>query len=76
EGVADRDGIEIPKDEIPQGLKEATAELARFMVDVDRTSPQKRDGLERMKVDVIEIEFDKNYRLPTIPLIIADLISD
>lgn len=75
-GIIDRDKIALADDEIPQRLKEATAEFARLLVDTDRTTEQSRDGLTRLKVDVIELEFDKDYRLTVIPKTVWETIAD
>lgn len=66
-GVHDRDGTLIEQDEIPQQLQEAVVEMARYLLVSDRALERGQDGLKRLKVDVIEIEFDKNYRQAEIP---------
>jgi len=66
-GVVDRDNISVGVNEIPVQLKRAAAEMARFLVDTDRTIERSQDGLKGLIVDVIEIKFDDHYRLPTTP---------
>jgi hypothetical protein len=66
-GVYNRDGILIDPNEIPEQLKQATAEMARYLISSDRSIERGTDGLTRLKVDVIELEFDKNYRFPEVP---------
>lgn len=66
----------IPNNSIPHQLKEATAEMARFLVEADRTTEQDRDGFERLWVDVIKIQFDPKYRLPQLPPIIWQILSE
>ncbi len=66
-GVCDRDGVLIGANEIPIQLKVATAEMARYLVEQDRTVERDTDGLERVKADVVEIEFLPGYRLPAVP---------
>ena len=73
--VVDIDGVEVEEDEIPQQLKEATAEMARFLVAKDRTVEQSRDGLKELIVDSVELVFDEKYRLPSVPSYINDLIN-
>lgn len=72
--VVDRDCIAIPSNVIPLQLKQATAQYARFLVDSDRTSEQETDGLTKIVVDVIELEFDSSYRLASVPSYIDDLL--
>lgn len=66
-GVTDRDGTCVADDEIPVQLKEAVIEMARFLISDDRSGDRGQDGLERIKVDVIELVFNTAYRLPEIP---------
>lgn len=66
-GVCDRDNTHIADDVIPIQLKVATAEMARYLVAQDRTVERDSDGLERVKADVVEIEFLPGYRLPSVP---------
>jgi hypothetical protein len=75
-GITSKDSVEIELDEIPKQLKEATSEMARFLVDTDRTVEQSKDGIISLKVDVIEMKFDKDYRLTQLPSIIWEILSD
>lgn len=74
-GVTDRDGNAIDDDEIPQALKNAVAELAIRQAIADRTGEQGRDGIKRVKADVVEIEFDSDYRIGTLPDDIAFMLK-
>lgn len=67
EGVCDIDGFEIDNDVIPEQLKQATIELASYLMIEDISRSREQDGLERLRVDVIELYFNKDYRLPSIP---------
>lgn len=75
-GVTSKDCVEILPNEIPENLKEAIAEMARYLVENDRTVEQSRDGLESLRVDVIDMKFDKNYRLTQLPTLIWQIVSD
>ena len=66
-GVYDRDKVLIGINEIPQQLKEAVIEMARYLISDDRSVERGQDGLESLKVDVIELVFDKDYRLAEVP---------
>lgn len=66
-GVCDRDEVLIGPNVIPNQLKIATAEMARYLIEQDRTVERDTDGLERVKADVVEIEFLPGYRLPQVP---------
>lgn len=71
----DRDGQLFDSDEIPAELKDATAELARLLITGNRTGETGTEGLKKLKVDVIELEFDKLDRVETIPDEVYQMIS-
>lgn len=66
-GLIDRDGNPISPDIVAVPVKQAAIEMAAGFIDADRSAEQPTDGIERLRVDVIEIYFDENYRLPTVP---------
>lgn len=55
----DRYGNDIDEDVIPNDVKNAVAEFAFFLIASDRTADSDSKGIKRMKVDVVEFEFDK-----------------
>jgi hypothetical protein len=66
EGVYDLDGIMLAVDTIPTFLENATAEYAFVLLrDGDVTAAPGSAGLEKLKVDVIELEFDTERNNPT-----------
>lgn len=66
DGVYDLDGIELDSTTIPVWLENATAEYAFVLLrDGDPTTVPGSAGLERVKVDVIELEFDTERSNPT-----------
>lgn len=67
EGVQDRDGHAIDKDEIPAQLRRATAQMARYFIAEDRTAERDQDALKSVRADVVELEFVEGYRLPKVP---------
>ena len=74
-GVSDRDSVLIDANTIPEQLKVATAEVARFYAKEDRTLDRDQDGLESITADVVELVFRKGYRLPVIPATLTFLIQ-
>lgn len=74
-GALDRDGQLFDSDEIPTEVKDATAELARLLIASDRAGETGTEGLKRLKVDVIELEFDKLDRVPSIPDDVYQMLS-
>jgi hypothetical protein len=52
---------------IPRQLQIATAEMARYLIDEDRSVERGQDALTRLRADVIELEFAEGYRLPQVP---------
>jgi len=73
--VYDRDGILIEPDEIPEQLKEATNEMARYLMTNDRSQDRSQDGLKEVQVDVIRLVFNENYRLPEVPNEINQILA-
>ncbi len=61
------DGQLIDPHTIPQPIKDATCELARYLLENDLGDVREQDGLEKIKVDVIEIVFRSGYKLPKMP---------
>lgn len=61
-GVIDRAGYLIDSDMMPQTLKDATAEMARFLLASDRTAEDDTIGFKRIKAGSVEIEIDKSDR--------------
>lgn len=66
-GIVDRDGVTITANAVPRQLKIATAEMARYLIEEDRTVERGQDALTRLKADVVELEFSEGYRLPKVP---------
>lgn len=74
-GVKDADGEWIGDFTIPPQLKQATIEMARYLIESDRSTDRPQDGLSRLKVDVIELVFNQDYRLPEVPNEINMILS-
>lgn len=70
-----RDNVLIASDEIPEQLKEATFELAKWLHSNDPTTGQDVDWLKRMKVDVIEIEWQENASQSSFPSILNAILG-
>ena len=73
--VLDRDGQLFDSNEIPVELKNAASELARLLITTDRSAESGTEGLSKLKVDVIELTFDKLDRIDTIPDEVYQMIS-
>ncbi len=74
-GALDRDGELIDSAILPPSLIDAVSELARLLIIGDRTIETGTEGLEKLKVDVIELTFDKLDRILTIPDEVYQMIS-
>ncbi len=74
-GVYDADGFYIDDHTIPQQLKSAVIEMARYLIGTDLSSPQGSDGLSKLKVDVIELTFNGNQKLSEVPSSIALILT-
>lgn len=70
-----RDNVLIADNKIPEQLKEAVFELAKWLYTNDPTTGQDVDWLKRMKVDVIEIEWQENASQNSFPSIINAILG-
>jgi len=74
-GALDRDGQLIDSAELPQEIINAVSELARLLIGTDRAAETGVEGIQKLKVSVIELEFDKHDRIQTIPDEVYQMIS-
>lgn len=72
-GVYDREGTELASDSVPVQLQKANAILAHFLKDNDPFEIAVGSGISRLKVDVIDIRFDKNLLAHPLPLQVRSL---
>jgi hypothetical protein len=61
------DGADISSESVPEGVQFATAEFAGWLMVSNRTADPGSAGLSRLKVDVIELNFDKTDRVDVFP---------
>ena len=69
-GVCDRHGFTVPSNIVPQPIKDAAAELAFYIFSNDTATSSveggggggSTDDIQRVKIDVIEIEFQETAR--------------
>lgn len=74
DGVSDRAGYEIDVDEIPQFLKDATAEYAMHLIASDLTAEDGTKGFKRLRAGSLELEINRWDRKGTIPKSVWELI--
>jgi hypothetical protein len=72
--VYDIDGRLIGMNEIPLQLIQATCEMARYLIDVDRSVERPQDGLLELKIDVVTMKFAPDYTLPNVPADISFIL--
>lgn len=76
-GVTDKDGYYIDTQIIPVELENATSELAFWLIKSDRLEASASpDGFSKVKVDVIEVEFDSDDRQKEIPDVVSVMIAE
>lgn len=70
------DGAEWPATEIPQAVRNATAELALFLLSSDRTTDPGSAGLKSIGVGdgAVEIEFDNSTEIEALPEAVTSMI--
>ena len=75
--VYDRNGNAILSTTIPDWLKEAVAEYARYLIGEDRTTETNRDlaGFKEMKVDVLQMKMDPYKTKPVMPPSVWSMIQ-
>lgn len=71
----DLDGVMIQSDIIPKKVKEATAELAMWLLKSDRTAETGREGIRSFSAGKVSFEFDKLDNAPTIPDAVYQLVA-
>ena len=74
-GAYDRDGDFFEVTELPNDLKDATAELARLLIASDRGADPGTKGFEQIKVGSIVLDIDKADLPDIIPNSVYMLIS-
>jgi len=62
QNVHDYDNYRIDSDEIPQSLKDATAEMARLLLTSDRLVEPDSKGISEVKAGEVNVKFDKTDR--------------
>lgn len=73
-GVYDRDGIVVQDNVMPLQLKQGTFELAKLLTVTDVTTSQGADYFHRLKVDVIEIEYQMGAGQATTPPMLNQIL--
>lgn len=74
-GVYDSDGFAIPDDMIPDVLKDATCELAGYLMSSDWSQPSGTRGLKEIEVDVVRLDFDSTVTRPSLPPFIVQMLA-
>jgi hypothetical protein len=77
-GVYNIDGESISSLQIPQFLKDATAEFAFQLLSEDRTLETNRDlmGFESMTVGPLSLKIDPNTKKPILPMSVQNMIRN
>lgn len=73
-GVYDLDGVAVSSGAVPAPVKYATARLAWELAKKDRVSEPDTQGISELKVDVIELKFDKYDRPKLLPSIVTQIM--
>lgn len=66
--------IEISDTTVPNFLRDATCELAMYLLDSDTSAPSGTEGFNRIKVDVIDIEIKASDRESWFTKSVRDLV--
>jgi hypothetical protein len=74
-GVFDEDGFCIPDSVVPRLVQEATAEFATYLMNEDWTAPRDADQYKRLQVDVIDVQYNNDFRRAYMPQTIVEMLS-
>lgn len=76
-GLVDPGGYSVDSATIPQFLKDAAAELARWLIAEDRTLETNRDlvGFEEMEIGPLKLKTQANKTKPVIPPSVLSIIQ-
>lgn len=72
--VIDKDGNTIGRNVVPKAVKDATCELARFLMDYNPAVGQGGDNIRRIMVDVVEIEYQEGTGQSDWPSLINQIL--
>lgn len=67
-GVIDDEGRLVARDYIPSQIKEAVCELAFYLSRGDPYAATSSEGIERLKIDVIELQFTGSAVVRPVPM--------
>lgn len=74
-GVVDHEGRTISNTAVPKRVKDATCELAFHHSKGDPFAPQSSQGLEALKIDVIELQFSQSSAPAPVPAAALALVT-
>lgn len=74
-GVSDQDARTIDDASIPSFLKDATAELALFLLTSDRLAERDDVGVAKVTAGPVTVEFDKRDLRKTVPDSVFEIIA-
>lgn len=74
-GLVDQDGYTLDLHKIPQFLKNATAELARYLAAGDRTAEPDTQGFGAVKLGSLTVNIDKYDNPPILPRSVAAMVK-
>lgn len=70
------DGVELDDDTIPDFLKNATAEMAMYLLASNRTADDETLGFSRIKAEGLEMVIDKTDRQEVIPDAVYQMVKN
>lgn len=73
-GAYTRDGVAVGSTVIPRPVKDATCEMAKYLINNDPSAGQDTDVLKKVVVDVIEIEYQDGTGQPKVPSLINSIL--
>lgn len=73
--IFDRSGYLIPSTTIPTPVKNATAELAKWLIDSDRTADADGKGFKRLVAGSLTMEPDTADKAPVLPDVVKKMLA-
>lgn len=74
QGMIDRDGNVVDDNVIPVQVKQATLEMAKYLLTNDPTTGQNVNYLKMLRVDVVELMWQDKTGQSTLPAIINEIL--
>lgn len=71
----DCDGFEMDHERLPRELKDATCEMATYLMSSDWTNLESSRGIREVKADVVDVKFDTSQTRGSVPYAVIAILQ-